>query len=192
MWIVRITPLLLCGGALLAQANGDASPGQAIVEGKGNCLSCHRIRLTGSRFAPDLSEVGARTPAQLLTSLTDPDAEILPANSPYRVVLKDGATVDGRLLDEDTFTVQLIDTKENLRSFTKSDVRSFGIQTKSPMPSFKGKLSEQELADVVGYLSTLKAPAGAGRGGRGPAAAAATPATPGATGNLAAPLAEPH
>ncbi|HEY4363383.1 MAG TPA: c-type cytochrome [Bryobacteraceae bacterium] len=173
MWIVRVSALLLAGGGLFAQPQGNAARGQAVMEGKGNCLTCHRIKQTGSRFGPDLSEIGARTPAQLLMSLTDPDAEILPANRPYRVVLKDGATVDGRLLNEDTFTVQIIDTKENLRSFTKTDLRSFGIQTKSPMPSFKGRLSDQELADVVEYLGSLKPPPGAGRGGRGPAAAPA-------------------
>jgi len=180
MWIAKVSALLLTGGALFAQPQGSVARGQAVVEGKGNCLTCHRIKLTGSRFGPDLSEVGARTPAQLLTSLTDPDAEILPANRPYHVVLKDGSAVDGRLLNEDTFTVQLIDTKENLRSFTKADLRSFGIPTKSPMPSFKGRLNDQELADVVEYLGSLKPPAGAGRGGRG---AAAPPA---------APAAEPH
>jgi putative heme-binding domain-containing protein len=201
MWIVRVSPFLLASGALFTQASfaqqGNATRGQAIVEGKGNCFSCHRIKTTGSRFGPDLSEVGARRPDQLLTSLTDPDAEILPANRPYRVVLKDGTTVDGRLLNQDSFTVQIIDTKENLRSFTKADLRSYAIQEKSPMPSYKGRLSDQELAEVVEYLSSLKPPPGAGRGGRGGAGGGAAPAgtAPAATpaaGRGPAPLAEPH
>jgi putative heme-binding domain-containing protein len=191
MWIARVSALFLTGAALFAQQPGNATRGQTIVEGKGNCLSCHRIKLTGSRVGPDLSEVGARRPEQLLTSLTDPDAEILPANRPYRVVLKDGTTVDGRLLNQDSFTVQIIDNKENLRGFTKSDLRSYAILDKSPMPSYKGKLNDQELADVVEYLSSLKPPPGAGRGARGgappPAAAAPPPAAAPAPAAIAHP-----
>jgi len=35
------------------------------------------------------------------------------------------------------------------------------------MPSFKGRLTDQEVIDVVNYLWSLKPPPGAGRGGRG-------------------------
>jgi putative heme-binding domain-containing protein len=178
MWIVRVSPLILLGGAVFAQAQGDVARGRAIVEGKGNCLSCHRIKVTGSRFGPDLSEIGTKKPEQLLESLVNPDAEILPANRPYRVVLKDGTTVDGKLLNQDSFTVQMIDTKENLRGFTKSDLKSYTFTGKSPMPSYKGRLTDVELADVVAYLGSLKPPAAAGRGGRGPATAAPAGAEP--------------
>ena len=61
-----------------------------------------------------------------------------------------------RLLNLDTFTVQLLDSKEQLRSFVKSDVRDHGFVEKSMMPSYKEKLSPQELADVVSYLVSLK------------------------------------
>ena len=69
---------------------------------------------------------------------------------------KTASTTTGRLLNLDTFTVQLLDSKEQLRSFVKSDVRDHGFVEKSPMPSYKDKLSAQELADVVSYLVSLK------------------------------------
>jgi hypothetical protein len=84
-----------------------------------------------------------------------PAAEVLPSGRFYRVVTKDGATVTGRLLNIDTFTVQMMDTKEQLRSFTKTNLKEFGF-IPTPMPSFKGRLSSQELADVVSYLVSLK------------------------------------
>jgi len=56
----------------------------------------------------------------------------------------------------DTFTVQLIDAKENLRTFKRSDLREGAFVDKSPMPSFAGKLSAAELDDVVAYLASLK------------------------------------
>ncbi len=173
MWIKFVMVPILAAGALPAQSGGDPANGKLIFEGKGNCISCHRIKGNGSRFGPDLSEIGARTPEQLQTSILDPDAEIAPANRIYRVVSKNGTTTVGRLLNEDTFSVQMIDKTERLRSFQKADLRDYGFEAHSPMPSFKDKLTAQEVADVVAYLSTFKPPPGArGRGGRGPAAPA--------------------
>jgi putative heme-binding domain-containing protein len=177
MWLVRALILTLTGAALLAQQSGDPANGKLIFEGKGTCTSCHRIKGNGSHFGPDLSEVGARSAEQLQTSILDPDAEITPANRIIRVVSKNGTTTIGRLLNEDTFSVQMIDKTGRLLSFQKADLREYAFETKSPMPSFKDKLTAQELADVVAYLGTFKPPPGAGRGGRG-GAPAGTPPNP--------------
>jgi len=64
--------------------------------------------------------------------------------------------IDGRRLNEDTYSVQLIDTQERLLSIMKSDIKEFTISRTSPMPSYKDKLAPQELADVVSYLVSLK------------------------------------
>jgi putative heme-binding domain-containing protein len=131
-------------------ALGDARRGEAIFEGKGACLNCHRVNGNGSYVAPELSDIGAtRRAAQLLRSLVDPDAEILPQNRSYRVVT-------GRLLNVDTFIVQMMDSHEQLRSFPKSNLKEFGFIDKSPMPSYKEKLSSGELSDVLAYLVSLK------------------------------------
>ena len=78
------------------------------------------------------------------------------SNRSYRVVTKDGATVTGRLLNLDTFTIQLLDSLEQLRSFVKSDLLEHGFIDKSPMPSYRERLDAQELADLVSYLVSLK------------------------------------
>lgn len=136
---------------------GDPERGKALFAGKGGCASCHRVGTTGSRVGPDLTDIGElRKPASLETSILDPNAEILDQNRFYRVVTKDGATVEGRLLNRDTFSVQLLDSKEQIRTFQISGLREHGFIEKSPMPSYKGKLTPQEVADVVAYLGTLK------------------------------------
>ena len=136
---------------------GDPSRGAEIVTGKGQCLACHRVHGAGSRVGPDLTDVGTgRGPEQLQASLVDPDAEILPENRGYRVVTRDGTTITGRILNHDTFQVLMMDAKEQLRSFNKSDLREHAFVKASAMPSYRGKLTVQELADVVAYLSTLK------------------------------------
>jgi cytochrome c1 len=81
---------------------------------------------------------------------------VLPQNRTYRAVTKQGETITGRLLNVDTFTVQILDSKERLLSLQRSDLREAGFVNDSPMPSYRDKLSSQELADVVAYLVSLK------------------------------------
>ena len=139
-------------------AAGDAARGKAIFDGKGACATCHRVNGSGSRVGPDLSRVGQlRRTIELEQSLLDPSAEVLPANRFYRVTMKDGAAVTGRLLNHDTFTVQVLDSKEQLRSFQKSELTDYGFVA-TPMPSYKGRLDPQETADVVSYLVSLRGP----------------------------------
>ena len=89
-------------------------------------------------------------------SLLEPNQEVLSQNRYYRAVTKQGESVTGRLLNVDTFSVQILDSKERLRSLQRADLREAGFVEDSPMPSYRGKLSTQELADVVAYLLSLK------------------------------------
>lgn len=138
---------------------GDAARGRAIFDGKGQCGTCHRVAGRGPRLAPDLSDVGmARPPASLERSIRDPSSGMLPINRPVRIVMKNGTTIRGRRLNEDTYYVQLIDDRERLLSIAKADVRTLNVETTSPMPAYSGRLTDDEIADVVAYLLTLKTP----------------------------------
>jgi putative heme-binding domain-containing protein len=136
---------------------GDSAHGQVVVETKGACLSCHRINETGSRKAPNLSNIGAnRSAGSLERSLLDPSSQMWPINRPVRIVTKDGKVINGRRLNEDTYTVQVSDEDGRLISLNKAELREFTVSTKSSMPSYKEELSSEELADVVSYLLSLK------------------------------------
>jgi putative heme-binding domain-containing protein len=140
-----------------AAPNGDAARGKAIFAGKGGCASCHRVYGVGSRVGPDLSDIGAlRRAAEIELSILDPNAEVLPQNRYYRVTTKGGETITGRLLNEDTFSIQLLDTKERLLSFQRTDLRQTGFLNESPMPSYRDKLTKAEQDDLVTYLLSLK------------------------------------
>src|SRR5688572_28973977 len=149
---------------------GDPVNGKAIFEGKGGCVSCHRVQGNGGFLGPDLSSAGiTRRSIELERALTYPNADIRTGTRTAAVVNKDGTTILGRLLNQDTYSLQMIDAKGKLWSFHKDAVRKWDVSDLSAMPSFADKLSPQELADVVGYLGTLKAPVQAaparGRGG---------------------------
>lgn len=143
--------------AASAVGSGDAARGRALLEGKGACFTCHRVNGKGSRSAPDLSEVGAiRTAAYLEESILNPAASVLPEHRFVRVVTRQGATITGQRLNEDTHTLQMIDQDDRLRSFSKSDLREFTLLPTTTMPSYQGKFSPAELADLVTYLLSLK------------------------------------
>ncbi len=138
-------------------AVGSAERGRVLFEGKGECASCHRVGGRGPRLAPDLSDIGAvRTLAALQRSVRNPTAAMLPINRPVQIVTKDRRTIRGRRLNEDTYTVQLIDEQERLLSLDKSEIAEFTVGTTSPMPAYEDRLSAAEIADVVAYLASLK------------------------------------
>jgi mono/diheme cytochrome c family protein len=160
----------------LSLAAQDVDRGKTIFEGtKGNCVSCHRVNGSGSLFGPDLSAIGAppRQPAggggrggqaapppaaptaqQFSQKLLDPNASVSVFNRYVRLTMKDGKIVTGKLLNVDTFAVQIFDSSEKLVNVSKTNLRDMTMV--SPMPSYRDKLNSQELADVVGYLMSLK------------------------------------
>lgn len=134
---------------------GDPLAGAQIYRSKGECGSCHRIQGQGPRVAPDLSLIGAqRTPGALYRTMVAPETALLPINKSITIVTMTNETITGRRLNEDTYTVQMIDSTERLRSFKKSDLKHYEVHDE---PVHKPtQLSEEEVADLIAYLLTLR------------------------------------
>jgi putative heme-binding domain-containing protein len=148
---------------------GDVGRGQALFEGKGGCAVCHIVSGKGGPHGPELSEIGAeRGPEHLRRSLVDPGAFLPPrlvsyepnayaAYLPVRAVLRDGKVVAGYRVNEDTFTIQLRDPAGSVHSLRKAELRELAkVLGQSPMPAYRGVLSESELDDLVAYLASLR------------------------------------
>ncbi len=134
----------------------DVARGRAIFEGKGECLSCHRANGKGVDMGPNLDEIGGiRTPAELEAALLEPNAEVSPEFRLFRGVTRNGVSISGKPVNEDTFSVQILDSKGRLASIVKSSLMKFSFVNNSPMPSYRDKLNARELADLVAYLGTL-------------------------------------
>ena len=136
---------------------GDARRGRTLFESKGQCLSCHSVGGIGGRSGPSLTEIGSsRRAVELQRALVDPSADIRSDSRQVRAVTRDGATITGRLLNQDTYTLQLLEANGRLRLLDKGTLREITILKESPMPSYKDKLDAQELADLVSYLRSLR------------------------------------
>ena len=136
---------------------GSATAGMQLFNGKGSCTSCHMVSGKGGRRGPDLTQVGnRRDPDELVSDLTTPDEDVTPRWWTIRVTREDGSIVEGLRMNEDTFSLRLMDEDENLWSFSKGRVRSYDRIETSTMPSVDGMLTASEVDDLVAYLFSLR------------------------------------
>jgi len=149
-------------------AAGDPTRGETLFFGTARCSSCHIVNGRGGRLGPELSTVGsARSRAYLVESIREP-ARQLTQNRAFgafvtlkydtvTAVTADGRTIVGVPMNEDTFTVQLMDTSERVHSLDKKTLKSFRHENRSLMPAYDaGRLANADLDDLVAYLQSLR------------------------------------
>ena len=136
---------------------GDAARGEQVYKSKG-CSNCHMIRGVGSGFGPELTDIGARRNVEYLReSIVGPEASVPDDFLMIEAVTNSGATARGIRVNEDTFTIQIKDANGQFSSFRKTDLRELRkMRGKSPMPSYKGSLTPEELTDLTAYLAGLR------------------------------------
>jgi putative heme-binding domain-containing protein len=134
---------------------GNAARGELIFNGNSQCSTCHGINGGGMLLSPDLAGIGAqRSPGSLEQSILQPDAEIRSGSRFYQLVDEAGVQVTGKLLNQDTHSVQLMNEEQKLVAYSKSEISDYGF-IGSPMPSYLDILSPDEVADVVAYMLSL-------------------------------------
>jgi putative heme-binding domain-containing protein len=137
-------------------SEAEIAKGTELLTAKG-CLSCHRVGDTGSYVGPDLTTIGARRSGEeIRISLVSPKKDVSPENRGVELTTNDRKMITGRLLRHDGFSVQMMDSNNQLRSFQKANLRKFEIVTANPMKSYANQMSAQDLTDLVRYLSSLK------------------------------------
>ncbi len=139
------------------QMKGNPQSGGVLFRGKGACLQCHQVNGQGGRLGPDLTQVGARrSPDHLKASLLQPNQYVSPLDRRVQAVTREGKQVTGVRLNEDTHSVQLLDSNQNLISLRKGELKEYRLDRNSSMPSYKGVFSDGELDDLVSYLQSLR------------------------------------
>ncbi len=147
--------------------SGDPAEGRTLFNGKAACSSCHQVQGVGTAVGPDLSNAGRSTTQQLQAKILNPNQ---PAgggrgrgfgNRPSTVIAKtkDGHEYRGAQKSVDSFTVQMVDTSGQYRSFDKTQLANLQLEAKSLMPDdFSKRLTPGEIQNVVAYLKTLNGP----------------------------------
>ena len=153
-----------------AQPAGNAAHGKELFYGSAACSTCHMIRGKGGRLGPDLSTTGsARSTEYLVESVRSPSRRLAQGISEamkefsqeyetVTVVTADGTKFMGVVLNEDHFTLQMIDTREQLHLFEKDKLRSWEKSRESLMPAYDQRmLNDKDMQDVIAYLLAVGA-----------------------------------
>jgi putative heme-binding domain-containing protein len=147
---------LLSGGARIT-VPGNPAAGEALFAGKGGCTKCHMIRGVGGRLGPDLTTIGSqRSPNHLRASILRPDEDVSWSYWSAEAVDKNGKAYSGNRIGEDTYSIQLLDLNEELRSLAKEDLKTLVVERKSRMPGYGQAFTSSELDDLVAYLYGLE------------------------------------
>lgn len=135
---------------------GDPERGRDVFANKGSCTTCHTVGMGGGRLGPDLTFVGAtRSFQHLRDSLVDPNKDNPYSHRTVRAVDARGKRFEGILLNEDGYTLHMLDRQEEIRSFSKANLRELSRPRESLMPSYGGLLTEGEMNDLLAYLCGL-------------------------------------
>ena len=137
-------------------SSGSAAHGEEIFAA--SCATCHRVNGRGGRLGPDLSRIAASQSNQLLTrAIRDASASLTSGFETVALVTRDGQTIRGTRKGEDAFSVQIMDARERLQGYLKTNLREVTRDKKSLMPDFgPDRLSDQDLDDLLAFLGTLR------------------------------------
>jgi cytochrome c oxidase cbb3-type subunit 3 len=147
----------LGAGSETATLPGNVEHGKSVYVANG-CVGCHVAGGVGSAYGPELTDIGARRSATFLRdAILDPEAAIPEGFVMVHATPRNGKVISGVRLNEDSFTIQLRDQAGRFYSFRKQDLadvkKDFG---KSPMPAYRGRLSDSDLDDLVAWLASLR------------------------------------
>ena len=153
-----------------ARPASNAGRGKDLFYGDANCSLCHMIEGKGGRLGPELTAVGGsrtresimdsvRNPSRRLAwGLTEATKEFPQEYESVTVVTAEGKEIKGVTLNEDSFSVQIMDTSELIHLLEKDKLRSFQKSRQSAMPKYDADLlSDKDLEDIVAYLISVGA-----------------------------------
>jgi len=149
---------------------GNAAHGKELFYGDANCSLCHMVAGKGGRVGPELTSVGesrtreaiidsVRNPSRRLAwGLTEATKEFPQEYETITVVTADGKVIRGVALDEDNFSVQMMDASERIYLLEKDKLRSFKKSRESMMPAYNSDmLSANDLNDIIAFLISMSA-----------------------------------
>ena len=153
-----------------AKPIGNAEHGKQLFYGEANCSLCHTVAGKGGRVGPEITSVGGsrtreaiidsvRNPSRRLAwGLTESTKEFPQEYETVTVVTADGTEIKGVALNDDNFSVQMMDASEQIHLLDKDKLRSFKKSRESMMPVYTPDLlSNKDLDDIVAYLITVGA-----------------------------------
>jgi putative heme-binding domain-containing protein len=134
---------------------GKADHGKEVFEK--NCSACHALEGKGGRIGPELTGIGARPKAEILTEILDPNRSVEANYKLWTVTQKDGESLSGRLDAETATSVEILDTTGTKHVIQRSTIAKLESSGQSIMPGGFEQLPAQDLTDLLEFLATAGA-----------------------------------
>ncbi|MFO0849736.1 MAG: PVC-type heme-binding CxxCH protein [Gemmataceae bacterium] len=158
----KLDPKALPSPAELAKRTGDPAKGKAIwaksLTSEVQCARCHTVRGQGGQIGPDLSAIGTKgSKENLFESVLQPSKAIADQSVTWKIDTADGQSISGLLMQETADALTLRDANGKDYKIATKDVEKRSKSLVSLMPDDLVKtLTEDELVDLVAYLTTLR------------------------------------
>jgi putative heme-binding domain-containing protein len=142
--------------AELTSMEGDPENGSVIFAR--SCQICHQVNGEGIEFGPALTEIGSKLPKEgLYESILNPNAGINFGYEGYIITMNDGSQTAGIIQSETASELTLLMNGGYTTTINKSEIASREEMEQSLMPeNLHVQMSQQELVDLVEYLTTLE------------------------------------
>jgi putative heme-binding domain-containing protein len=140
----------------IAKLRADPENGKLVFEGK--CATCHRVGSGGKDIGPELTTIGKKFDKEaMVDAVVNPSAGIVFGYEAWTINTKDGQSHFGFLIGDSEKAVVIKDVGGTVRTIAVSDITSRQKAEKSLMPDASALgMNDQELADVIGYLSSIQ------------------------------------
>ena len=139
---------------------GDAVRGQKVFEAA--CIACHRAGDVGKQdVGPNLANIRAWNPEQVLINILDPNREVVPNFLAYTVETTEGKSIYGLIAEESTASLTLKRPDGVSETVLRSSVAKLEGAGVSLMPDgLEAAISPEQMADLIAFLL---APGGSSR-----------------------------
>lgn len=144
---------------LTSLASGEASRGREVFFGKAaSCSRCHTIAGQGGKVGPDLTKIGAiRKPRDLLEAIIFPSASFARGYRSWTLATDRGRVHTGLITRESTDSLMLRKSDLSEIRILRDSIEEMRESSTSVMPDgLDHRLSNQDLSDLVEFLSSLK------------------------------------
>ena len=150
-----------------ARPAGDAGRGEQLFWS--TCGSCHAVSGRGGRLGPDFTRIGPNQSREaLIRAIRAPTSSSAAGYQAVTLVTRDGQRIRGARKSEDAFSIQIMDTHDQLQGYLKARLREVIVDTASLMPAFgPDRVTDRDLDDLVAFLNTRRGSGpgpGSGRG----------------------------
>jgi putative heme-binding domain-containing protein len=129
-----------------------------MVSGKGGRLGPDLTGVAGSRTRDAIIDSIRNPSRRLAWGLTEATKEFPQEYESITVVTADGKQIKGVTLNEDSFTVQIMDPAEHIHLLEKAKLKSFRKSRESAMPKYNTDvLSDKDVEDLIAFLASVEA-----------------------------------